>query len=134
MPKKDNFLQLSHLADYYEVYPDLVPVRESIIQLINEIIENEGGPVVVDDVWIVPEKAYLGRYFGTTILTKEGFVVLRVAIKRSVEKVVDTILHEAAHILLGKRHIKKINHGRRFKVMYDALKERYTESVLALIR
>jgi Zn-dependent peptidase ImmA (M78 family) len=127
-------LSLEHLTDYYRVYPDLIPLRETIAAIMNEIVRMEKGPVSVADVWIVPESAYLGRYFGTTILTKDGDVVLRIAVKRALDEVADTLLHELSHILLGKRHIRKINHGPHFTKLYEYLKQHYTDFVLAQLR
>lgn len=127
-------LTLDHLNEYYRVQPELIPARESILAIINNLLEQEHKFIRVDDVWIVPEASYSGRYFGTTILTKGGETVIRIAIGRPREDVADTIIHEAAHILLGKRHIRNINHGRKFTEMYAMLTNDYKDLVVAQLR
>lgn len=121
----ENAVRWAPLAEeYYRVFKALVPFRDRILQIANQMLELEGG-AHFDDVWVEEGKSYIGRYLGTTILTKDGLVVLRVAIGRSADAVADTIIHEVAHRLLGVQHIRKGSHGEDFSQVYDSLKKKY---------
>jgi hypothetical protein len=64
-------------------------------------------------------------------LTENGDIAIRIAVGRPPAEVVDTILHETAHVLLGPEHIDQPDHGPRFQELYKRLKQKYS-SVMAL--
>jgi len=112
------------------VVSDKVALRSRILETANMIITIEGGPVQVEDVLIVAAPMFFNSTYGTSILKDNGHVVLRVAVKRPPEQVVDTILHEVAHVLLGLKHIDNPDHGPVFQGVYKDLKRKYSDVVI----
>lgn len=104
-------------------------LRALILEVVNDIIRLEGGPVSVREIRIVPGQSFFGLSHGTAILLENGDVALRVAVGRPTEEVVDTILHEIAHVLLGREHIDVPDHGSRFQEIYAHLKREYSPLV-----
>ena len=107
--------------------------RELILEVANEIIRLEGGAVPVTEVRIVPAQTFFDMSHGTTILEENGDVALRVAVDRPRLEVGDTILHELAHVLLGREHIDRPDHGPRFQELYAHLKRTYLDTVTEVI-
>jgi hypothetical protein len=103
--------------------------RSKILEISNDIIVLENGPVPVEDVRIVPAETFFGMSYGTSMLLDDGKVVLRITIKRPLAEVADTILHETAHVLLGREHIDQPDHGPAFQGVYERLKLKYLAAV-----
>jgi hypothetical protein len=108
---------------------DQLRLRKLILEAVNDIIRIEEGPVPVSEVRVVAAPTFFGLSHGTALLLENGDVVLRVAVERPAEEVVDTILHETAHVLLGREHIDRPDHGVRFQGVYERLRRRYGSSV-----
>ena len=104
-------------------------LRALILEVVNDIIRLEGGAVPVREIRIVPGSSFFGLSHGTAILLENGGVALRVAVGRPTDEVVDTILHEIAHILLGREHIDVPDHGPHFQKIYAHLKRKYSPLV-----
>lgn len=109
---------------------DQAALRSRILETANMIITLEGGPVPVMDVRIVSAPVFFNNSYGTAMLLDDGSVVLRISVGRPPDQVVDTILHEIAHVLLGTEHIDQPDHGQEFKSVYGDLKRKYTDVVL----
>ncbi len=103
--------------------------RDLILEVANDIIRLEGGAVPVSEVRIVPAPTFFGLSHGTAILMENGDVALRVAVDRPPAEVGDTILHEIAHVLLGREHIDQPDHGPQFQKIYEHLKKTYLDTV-----
>ena len=103
--------------------------RDLILEVANEIIRLEGGTVPVTDIRIVPAQTFFDMSHGTTILEENGDIALRVAVDRPPAEVGDTIIHELAHVLLGREHIDNPDHGPRFQEIYERLKKKYLDTV-----
>jgi len=108
---------------------DQAHLRSLILEAVNDIIRIEGGPVFVSEVRLVPGRDFFGLSYGTSILMENGDVALRIAVGRPPAEVVDTILHETAHILLGTDHIDQPDHGARFQELYKRLKRKYSSTI-----
>ena len=104
-------------------------LKSLILEAVNDIIRIEGGPVAVREIRIVPGDSFFGLSHGTAILEENGDVAMRVAVGRPPAEVVDTILHELAHVLLGREHIDNPDHGPRFQEIYERLKKKYLDTV-----
>lgn len=109
---------------------DQASLRSRILETANMIVTLEGGPVPVMDVWIVAAPTFFDSTYGTSILEDDGSVVLRIAVQRPLDQVVDTVLHEMAHILLGPEHIDHSGHGPEFQRISADLKQKYTDVVM----
>jgi hypothetical protein len=114
--------------------PDHSTLRSRILETVNMIVTLEGGPVQVADVRIVSAPAFFDSTYGTSILTDDGNVVLRVAVQRPPDQVADTVLHELAHVLLGPEHIDQPDHGAQFQSIYAGLKGKYTDVVMEQLK
>lgn len=108
---------------------DQLRLRPLILEAVNDIIRIEGGPVFVSDVRIVSAPTFFGLSHGTTLLLDDGSVAMRVAVQRPAAEVVDTILHETAHVLLGPEHIENPDHGARFQEIYARLLRQYSDAL-----
>jgi hypothetical protein len=104
---------------------DDVLLRERILEAVNMIIILEGGPVPVAEVRVVTAPMFFDSTFGTSLLTPEGDAVMRVAVHRPDDAVVDTILHETAHILQGPEHIDEGDHGPAFQATEEQIRNKY---------
>jgi hypothetical protein len=100
-------------------------LRERILETVNMIITLEGGPVPVAEIRIVSAPMFFDSTFGTSLLNQEGDAVMRVAVHRPDDAVVDTILHETAHILQGPEHIDQGDHGPAFQATEKRVRNRY---------
>jgi len=109
---------------------DQALLRERILETVNMIIALEGGPVPVVEVRVVTAPAFFDSTFGTSLLTEDGHVVMRVAVQRPGKDVADTILHETAHVLLGPDHIDQPDHGLNFQNTYRRIRDKYFDVVL----
>ncbi len=103
--------------------------RELILEVANDIIRLEGGPVPITEVRIVPGRDFFGLSHGTTMVLENGDIAVRVAVDRPPAEVGDTIIHELAHVLLGREHIDNPDHGPRFQEIYERLKKKYLDTV-----
>ncbi len=103
--------------------------RELILEVANDIIRLEGGPVPVTEVRIVPGRDFFGLSHGTAMVLENGDVAVRVAVDRPPAEVGDTVIHELAHVLLGCEHIDNPDHGPRFQEIYERLKRKYLDTV-----
>ena len=101
-------------------------LKALILEAVNDIIEIESGPVQVSEIRIVPGVSFFGLSHGTAIRRDDGKIAMRVAVGRPPHEVVDTILHETAHIILGPEHIDEPDHGPRFQEIYAHLTRTYT--------
>lgn len=108
---------------------DQARLRSLILDAVNNIVRIEGGPVFVSEVRLVPGRNFFGLSYGTSILTENGDIAIRIAVGRPPAEVVDTILHETAHVLLGPEHIDQPDHGPRFQELYGHLTQKYSSSV-----
>jgi hypothetical protein len=113
---------------------DQADLRSRILETANMIVTLEGGPVQVADVRIVAAPAFFDNSYGTSILEDDGSVVLRVAVQRPPDQVVDTVLHELAHVLLGPEHIDQPDHGAEFQRVYGDLKRKYVDVVMEQLK
>lgn len=104
---------------------DQLKLRDTILEAVNAIIQAEGGPVPVKEVRLVPGAEFLDHTYGTAILLPDGGIALRVAVGRPAPAVVDTILHETAHVLLGPEHVDRPDHGEAFQRLYGRLTQKY---------
>jgi hypothetical protein len=116
---------------------DQLHLAELIRDAINDIVRIEGGPVRVSTVRVVPAAAFFDHSFslepkthsvfthGTT-LYENGELIVRIAVGRPADQVVDTILHECAHVLLDSEHNNEPCHGQPFQDLYQYLKRKYT--------
>ena len=107
---------------------DQVELRESILDAVNSIIQAENGPVLVEEVRIVAAPMFFDHTYGTTLLLDDGGVVIRIAVGRPAPEVVDTILHETAHVLMGEWYIEQPCHGPGFQEIYERLTQTYAGS------
>ncbi len=103
---------------------DQVELRESILEAVNSIIQAENGPVLVEEVRIVAAPMFFDHTYGTTLLLSDGGVVIRIAVGRPAADVVDTILHETTHVLMGEWF--NACHGPQFQEIYERLTQTYT--------
>lgn len=108
--------------------------RSKILEIANDIVVLENGSVPVEDVRIVSADTFFGMSYGTSMLLDDGKVVLRIAVKRPLPEVADTILHETAHVLLGPEHIDNPDHGREFQKVYGELKRKYLAAIEKRLR
>lgn len=104
---------------------DQQTIRSRILEIVNTIITVEDGPIQVKDVRIVDAPAFFDDSYGTSILEEDGSIVLRIATRRSLDQVADTVLHETAHILLGPEHVDQPDHGEEFQGIYARLRREY---------
>lgn len=109
-------------------------LRQLILEALNFVIASEGGTRKVDEVRIVPGADFFGLSNGDTLMLPDGRIAVRIAVGRAPEKVVDTILHEAAHVILGPEHIENPDHGPGFQDLHDRLRRTYTERVARAVR
>lgn len=100
-------------------------LRELIREALNFVIESEGGAYRVQEVRIVPGADFFGLSNGDTLMLPDGRIAVRIAVGRPPERVVDTILHEAAHVILGPEHIENPDHGSGFQALHDRLRRKY---------
>ncbi len=108
------------IKDYYRLNPALVTARKEILASVNKVVRKDGSSNTFDDVWVIPERSYHGT-LGSTIHTHDGLRVLRIAVGRNKGEVFETIIHEAAHAILGKDHVQQGSHGVDFQRVYDRL-------------
>ena len=104
-------------------------LRERILETVNMIVALEGGPVSLAEVRVVTAPMFFDSTFGTSLLTPEGDVVMRIAVHRPDDAVVDTILHETAHVLQGPEHINVGDHGPAFQETEKRIRNRYWGAV-----
>jgi hypothetical protein len=104
---------------------DQQAMRQRILDVANMIVLLEGGSVTVSEVRIVDAPAFFDQSYGATLIDEDGNVILRVSVKRSVDQIADTVIHEVAHVLLGPEHIDNPDHGEDFHDVYRRLQERY---------
>lgn len=108
-------------------------LRTSILEAINAVVRAESGPVYVSEVRLVPGSSFFGISNGDTLLLPGGKIAVRIAVGRAPEAVVDTILHETAHVLLGPEHIDQPDHGPTFQALHERLRLKYADSVLSRV-
>lgn len=108
-------------------------LRQRILETVNDILILEKGSVFVDEIRIVDAPAFFDETYGTSIIRPDGGIAIRVAVKRPAADVADTVIHETAHVLLGKEHVENSDHGPLFQEVYAQLRERYLPVVMERI-
>ncbi len=112
---------------------DQLRLAELIRDAINDIVRIEGGPIEVSEVRLSPGATFFDHTHGSTTLLDDGTLAVRISVGRPADQVVDTILHETAHVLLDSERSDEPCHGKPFQDLYQYLKRKYTGSVTSEI-